>query len=495
MRMTRRLWIQLALSTVIALTAFTVMAVGYVRAPNLLFGIGHYRVTLQLPEAAGLYERANVTYLGTEVGKVDDVTLTTTGVQATLDLRSDIAIPADLNAQVHSTSAVGEQYVELLPRVSSGPSLKRGDVITADRASVPPDISSLLDATNSGLGAIPQQNLKTAIDEGYAAVAGLGPDLSRFVKGSTSLAIDAQKNLPDLTNVVDNVAPILDTQTDTASAVQAWASHLADITGQLKSNDAAITKILNGGPQAAAHAQALFERLQPTLPIVLANLTSIAPVLVTYRADIEQLLVLIPQGVAIHQATAVANRNVKSDYRGSFLSFNLNLNIPPPCTTGFLPAQQLRPASDVDAPLRPDGDLYCRIPQDAMFNVRGARNLPCETRPGKRAPTVKMCESDENYVPLNEGWNWKGDPNATLSGQDIPQMPPGAAPRADVATAAPAGPSTAAPANAPPIAIAQYDPATGNYVGPDGRVYTQADVAQEASKEQTWQDMLTPPPN
>src|SRR5205085_6121973 len=127
---------------------------------------------------------------------------------------------------------VGEQYIELLPRVSSGPSLKRGDVITADRASVPPDISSLLDATNSGLGAIPQQNLKTAIDEGYAAVAGLGPDLSRFVKGSTSLALDAQKNLPDLTNVVDNVAPILDTQTDTASAVQAWASHLADITGQ-----------------------------------------------------------------------------------------------------------------------------------------------------------------------------------------------------------------------------------------------------------------------
>ncbi len=31
-----------------------------------------------------------------------------------------------------------------------------------------------------------------------------------------------------------------------------------------------------------------------------------------------------------------------------------------------------------------------------MLNVRGARNIPCETRPGKRAPTVKMCESDEN---------------------------------------------------------------------------------------------------
>src|SRR4029450_6476540 len=74
-------------------------------------------------------------------------------------------------------------------------------------------------------------------------------------------------------------------------------------------------------------------------------------------------------------------------------------------------------------------DVYCRIAQDSPFTaVRGARNYPCLTVPGKRAPTVKMCESDEQYVPLNDGNNWKGDPNATLSGQDIPQLPPGTPP-------------------------------------------------------------------
>jgi phospholipid/cholesterol/gamma-HCH transport system substrate-binding protein len=117
-----------------------------------------------------------------------------------------------------------------------------------------------------------------------------------------------------------------------------------------------------------------------------------------------------------------------------------------------------------------------------MFNVRGARNLPCETRPGKRAPTVKMCESDENYVPLNDGYNWKGDPNATLSGQAIPQLPPDAAP-----------PQTAAAAPLPPIAAAEYDPATGSYVGPDGQIYTQGNLAHSTTGEQTWQDMLLPP--
>jgi phospholipid/cholesterol/gamma-HCH transport system substrate-binding protein len=123
-----------------------------------------------------------------------------------------------------------------------------------------------------------------------------------------------------------------------------------------------------------------------------------------------------------------------------------------------------------------------------MFNVRGARNYPCTTRPGKYAPTEKMCESDENYVPLNDGMNWKGDPNATLSGQDIPELPPGSPPASTPPPPAAATP----PGPAPPLAVTGYDPATGTYVGPDGRTYTQSNLAQN-KQEQTWQTMLMPP--
>jgi phospholipid/cholesterol/gamma-HCH transport system substrate-binding protein len=139
--------------------------------------------------------------------------------------------------------------------------------------------------------------------------------------------------------------------------------------------------------------------------------------------------------------------------------------------------------TDVDYPPRPPGNLYCRVPQDAPFNVRGARNIPCETKPGKRAPTAAMCESDENYIPLNDGYNWKGDPNATISGQAIPQLPPGT----PGSTASPQAPDPA------PLAVAEYDPATGTYIGPDGKTYTQANLARDANQHQTWQDMLLPP--
>ena len=112
-------------------------------------------------------------------------------------------------------------------------------------------------------------------------------------------------------------------------------------------------------------------------------------------------------------AIVVPSSNTKQELKGAQLDFNLNINLPPPCTTGYLPPTQRRSPASVDAPDRPAAELYCRVPQDSEFNVRGARNIPCETKPWKRAPTVEMCESDDEYVPLNEGYNWKGDPNAT----------------------------------------------------------------------------------
>jgi phospholipid/cholesterol/gamma-HCH transport system substrate-binding protein len=489
MRLTRLIKIQLAIFSVIAVVAGAIMVFGYIRLPAL-FGIGRYTVTMELPESGGLYPSSNVTYRGTLVGKVQSVHLSANGhVQAVLSLNSGgPRIPANLKAEVHSQSAVGEQYVELLPRDDTSPPLKNGSIIALSDTSVPPAIDTVLDDANRGLQAIPHDGLKTAVDESYTAIGGLGPELARLVKGSTALATDARANLDSLTMLIDQSAPVLNSQSRTADSVQAWASHLATITRELRTTDTALGGLISNGGPVADEARQLVERLQPTLPAMLANLVSIGKVAVVYQPAIEQLLVLIPQGIAVAGAGVVPNMGNKSPYTGGFLDFDLNFNMPPPCSTGFLPAQQRRPPSMTDAPDRPPGDLYCRTPQNAPSDVRGAKNLPCLTRPGKRAPTVKMCESDEQYVPLNDGFNWKGDPNGTLSGQDIPQLPLGTPPRA-------VGPPTGAapPRASPPLAVSNYDPATGTYVGPDGRVYDQSDLAHDAPKEKTWQSMLTPP--
>jgi phospholipid/cholesterol/gamma-HCH transport system substrate-binding protein len=488
LRLSRPVWTQLAVLAAITVVSVGVMAFGFVKVPAL-FGIGRYTVTVDLPASGGLYPTSVVTYRGTEIGRVKSIDVTADGVRAVLNLNSDTKIPSDVSAAVHSRSAVGEQFIELTPGAAgNAPALRDGDVIPVGKTQIPADIGSLLDATNRALQAIPQDNLRTVVDEADKAVGGLGPELSRIVDGSTSLAIESGKSVDQIGQLIDQAPPVLNSQVQTADSIATWAQRTAAITGQLKAQDTAFADLLNQGGPALEEGRALFDRVAPALPVLLANLVSLGDIAVTYRNDLEQLLVLFPQGTAVMSAIAVADSGVKQAYRGIYLDFNLNLNLPPPCNTGFLPVRQQRSPSDQDYPERPAGELYCRVPQDSDLNVRGVRNIPCETKPGKRAPTAELCESDEQYVPLNDGYNWKGDPNATLSGQGIPQYAPGTDPRLPppLGTGAAPPPSVVAP-----VAAVPYDPATGDYIGPDGKRYTQADLAHP--QNQTWQSMLVPP--
>src|SRR5436309_8104922 len=120
MILTRRILIQMAIFIAVSLLALGIMVFGYMRLPEQM-GVGQYRVKLELPETGGLYPRGNVTYRGAQVGIVDSVKLTDSGVQAVLSLDSNVKIPADLKAEVHSVSSVGEQFVQLVPHSGNGP--------------------------------------------------------------------------------------------------------------------------------------------------------------------------------------------------------------------------------------------------------------------------------------------------------------------------------------------------------------------------------------
>src|ERR1700722_7387281 len=116
--LTRFVRIQLLIFTIIGIIGVIAMALFYVQAPTLL-GIGRMTVTVELPGTGGLYRFSNVTYRGVQVGKVTAVSLTANGAKATLWLAPSPKLPPDLQADVLSVSAVGEQYVDLRPRTDS----------------------------------------------------------------------------------------------------------------------------------------------------------------------------------------------------------------------------------------------------------------------------------------------------------------------------------------------------------------------------------------
>ncbi len=518
---------QLIIFTIASVVGLALMAFSYMQIPTLL-GLGKITVTLELPEGGGLYRFGNVTYRGVEVGKVTDVRATTHGAVATLSLNTSPKIPADLHAQVASVSAIGEQYVNLQPHSDSGPYLSDGSVISADRASVPQQVGPMIDQVSKLVDGIPKDKFGGLLDETFKAFNGAGYDLGSLLDSTSKLSGDLNRVSGQTRALINDSAPLLDGQAQTTDSVREWARNLAGVSGQLVNGDSHLRSILATGPGAVDQVSKLLYQIKPTLPVLLANLSSLGQILLTYNPSLEQLLVLFP--AYLSAANAVLPQNSPNGMPMG--DFHFSLGDPPACTVGFLPPSQWRsPAdlTDIDTP----PDLYCKLPQDSPIGVRGVRNDPCMGHPGKRAPTVEICDSDKPFEPLQMRQHVLGpypldpslvaqgippdermDPSAGLFGPlGGTPMPPAASPPAAPGPAesvpstgvpgpgdstvspepvvppavAPSG-FASGPRSAPAVAAVPYDPANGVYVTADGRLERQPALVGGALT--SWKDLL-----
>lgn len=464
--LTRLIRIQLVVFAVVALAGLLLMTFVFVQVPTLL-GIGKITVTLQLPSGGGLYRFSNVTYRGVQIGKVTALKLTKQGAEATLSLDTSPKIPADLRAEVRSASAIGEQYVDLRPQSASGPYLRDGAVITRQQTTVPQAVGPMLDRVSALVNSIPGEKLSLLIDESDKGLRGAGYDLASLLDSSAT-TVGAISEAGDRTRkLIDDAVPLLDSQVATTDALPVWAQGLANVTQTVADDDDRVRALLQTGPAAAAEVTRLLDQVKPTLPVLLASLRTVGQVLVTYNSSLEQLLVLLPPAIASTQAFGLPTNNPTGLPVGEFA---ITLGDPPPCTVGFLPPSSWRSPADTTTIDTPDG-LYCKLPQDSPIAVRGARNYPCAGRPGKRAPTVEICDSDQPFVPTAVRQHAVGpyplDPNLISQGVPPDSRVPGTAPSAFV----------------------PYNPATGSFVTPDGRRYVQSDLTAPTAPR-SWKDLL-----
>ena len=116
--LTRATRIRLAVFGLVAVLIMVYTGIHYADLGRLVGLRGYYVVRLNLASSGGIYSAADVTYRGVSVGRVGAMRLTDTGIEVNLDI-SDSAppIPTALHASVADLSAVGEQYVDLLPKV------------------------------------------------------------------------------------------------------------------------------------------------------------------------------------------------------------------------------------------------------------------------------------------------------------------------------------------------------------------------------------------
>ena len=90
---------------------------------------------------------------------------------------------------------------------------------------VPPDINTMLAAGDHRPAGDPARTTsRPSSTSPTRPWAGWAQNCRRIVKGSIDLAIEARKNLDPLIALIDQSKPVLDSQTNTSDAIQAWAS-------------------------------------------------------------------------------------------------------------------------------------------------------------------------------------------------------------------------------------------------------------------------------
>lgn len=515
MVLTRFIKLQLLVFAVATIVALVVLSLFYLRLPTA-GGIGMYRLYAELPNSGGLYETANVTYRGTTIGKVRDVQPIPTGARVTIDIDNDTKVPLDASANVHSVSAIGEQFLDIVSEKNEGKYFSAGQTIT--KGTVPAEVGPALDAAEAALQALPKEKIGQLLDETSKAVGGLGPSLQRLVDSTQALAGDFKDNLPSVNDIVENSGPIIDSQVNSGDAIRRWSANLNTITSQTAEQDGVLRSGLQQAAPTADQLDAVFGDVGDALPQTLANLEVVIDMLKRYHKNVEQVLVGLPQGASLGQTATIFAPQ-------ALLHFATGINSPPPCLTGFLPASEWRSFADTTTAPLAEG-LYCKIPKDSPNAVRGARNYPCADVPGKRAATPRECRSEEPYTPL--GTNpWYGDSNQILDcpaagarctqpvnpGQVIPapsinngtnplpasQLPPreSVLPTSDPLTPPGQGTVTCSgqqpnpciytPASGP---SAVYSPSSGEVVGPDGVKFSVTNSSNPG--DNGWKEMLAP---
>src|SRR6201987_691023 len=128
-----------------------------------LAGFGQYTLYADLPASGGLYRTANVTYRGIQIGKVTDVQPTERGARATMSIDDRYKIPANAVANVHSVSAIGEQYLDLVSAGNVTTYLANGQTIT--KGTVPDEVGPSLDSANRGLAVLPKEKIDSLLSE------------------------------------------------------------------------------------------------------------------------------------------------------------------------------------------------------------------------------------------------------------------------------------------------------------------------------------------
>lgn len=377
----KRTKVQLMVFALITMVGVAYVGATYARLDRLLFD-DSYRVVAHFEDSGGIFAGAGVSYRGVTVGQVGELVVTDEGVDVVLEIDDDSAeIPLDTNALVANRSAVGEQYVDLLPNTDEGPYLGESSEIEQSKTATPIPPTQLLLDLDEMVNSVNKDSLRTVVSEMGKAFNGTGEDLGQIIDTSNSFIKSANDNFDVTTSLIKDSNTVLKTQIDSASDLQSFSKNLALFSDTLVDSDADLRRVIDNGSATANQLRRFLEDNEVNLGQLINQLVTTGEVTVKHLDGIEQVLVLYPY--VVEGGYTVVAKDPKTGLYDAHFGLILQTE-PPVCTEGYDAGQVRGPEDRADKPM--DMDARCTEPQ-AQSNARGAQHAP-RAGTAYRAPVV-----------------------------------------------------------------------------------------------------------
>jgi phospholipid/cholesterol/gamma-HCH transport system substrate-binding protein len=282
--------------------AFLVIAFGllYGMATQVLSILeGTYSVRAIFPDAGGVFTDQEVTYRGITVGQVGEMKVVTEGVELELVIDEDYKIPAEgTQARVMFKSAVGEQFVDILPGSSGPPYMENGSMISKDRTSIPVSTQSLLSSTQSVLEGVPPQALGETIDSLAAGLAGQGANVARILESTADISELFARRAPEVEGILRNGTTVGDAFLRSSDDFKVAITELVQVADLLADNRGNIEDLLQNSNELSDELVALIRANRGNLNQTIIDLAKINEFQAESADDLRALFKELPGALA-----------------------------------------------------------------------------------------------------------------------------------------------------------------------------------------------------
>ncbi len=257
---------------------------------------GRIQATAVFDDVADLANGAPVQLSDVRIGEVTAIDLTDDHrVRVRVAFDEDVAVPAEVQARLRRTSALGEKFVELRPLTRDEDAPRLEDGATIDQAVVVPDVEDLVASGTELFTSISASQLAVIIEESANAVEGRAADLALLLTRLETVTEGYASRTDTLTQLIEDIGQLAGDVSPAAEAHAEAITNLAESTEVLDEASGDLLDTIESLTTLAQEGADVLTTHFDRIDLGLRSLRSATRAVASEQAALGRILLYLPQ--------------------------------------------------------------------------------------------------------------------------------------------------------------------------------------------------------